>query len=162
MLVFNKLSWEDNVTVPTGVVALPIAAPTFNPPAWAFSVTVELGLVLPASIVAVFLNVVAFVATKVKSVPADDAPFIVTVPVALSITDALVAALAVTFATFVANPFARLVPPIPPVVEVRLRFVALTVPVTLLLSRLSCEESVTVPTGVVALPIAAPTFNAPA
>ena len=82
------------LTVPTGVVVLPIVAPTFNPPACAVNSTVEFGFVFPASIVAVFLSIVALVATKLKSVPADDGAYIVTVPAAVSDMFALVAAFA--------------------------------------------------------------------
>ena len=94
MLLLSKSLCDVRLTVPTGVVVLPIAAPTFRPPACAVSSTVELAFVLPASIVAVVCNVVAFVATKLKSVPADDGPLIVTVPAAPSEINALVAALA--------------------------------------------------------------------
>jgi hypothetical protein len=137
MLLLSRLSCDVRLTVPTGVVVLPIVAPTFSPPACAVSSTVELAFVFPASIVAVFRRVVALVATKLKSVPADDGPFIVTVPAAPSDMNALVAAFAVMFATFVANAVARLLPPIPPVVDVKLRFVASTAPVILLLNKLS-------------------------
>jgi len=94
ILLASKLSCDVRLTVPTGVVVLPIVAPTFNPPACAVNSTVELAFVLPASIVAVFLRVVAFVATKLKSVPADDGPYMVTVPAAVSDMFALVAAFA--------------------------------------------------------------------
>ena len=94
ILLASKLSCDVRLTVPTGVVVLPIVAATFSPPACAVNSTVELAFVLPASIVAVFLSVVALVATKLKSVPADDGPYIVTVPAALSDIMALVAAFA--------------------------------------------------------------------
>ena len=55
-----------------------------NEPICALSSTVALLLVLPASMVVVVNSVEAFVATKLKSVPADDAPLISTVPLALS------------------------------------------------------------------------------
>ena len=103
-----------------------------------------------------------FVALNVNVVPADDAPFIVTVPAAVSLISALVAAFAVIFATFVPNAVAKLLPPIPPLVDVRTKLEALTVPVMFALNRLFCELNVTVPTGVVPFPIAAPTSNVPA
>jgi len=93
-LLASKLSCDVRLTVPTGVVVLPIVAPTFNPPACAVNSTVEFGFVFPASIVAVFLSIVALVATKLKSVPADDGAYIVTVPAAVSDMFALVAAFA--------------------------------------------------------------------
>ena len=85
---------ELRLTVPTGVVVLPICAPTFSPPACEVSSTVDAAFALPRSIVAVVFRFVAFVATKLKSVPADDGPYIVTVPAAPSDIIALVAALA--------------------------------------------------------------------
>jgi hypothetical protein len=103
-----------------------------------------------------------FVALNVNVVPALEGPLIDTAPGAVSVMSALVAAFAVIFPTFVANPVVKLLPPMPPLVEVRTRFDALTVPVMLLLKRLFCELKVTVPTAVVALPIAAPTSNVPA
>lgn len=110
---------------------------------------------------AVVFKVVAFVAVRMKSVPAEEAPFNVTTPVAESVMRALVAAFAVILATFVLKALASEVPPIPPFVEVSTRLVALTAPVMLLLSKLFRELRVTVPTGVTALPMAAPTFNVP-
>ena len=162
MFDWSRFVLELRLTVPTGVVVLPICAPTFSPPACDVSSTVEAAFVFPRSIVAVVFRFVAFVATKLKSVPADDAPYIVTVPAAVSDIFELVAAFAWIFATFVENAFAKLVPPIPPVVDVRLKFVASTAPVMLLLSKLSCDVKLTVPTGVVVLPIVAATFNPPA
>src|SRR5579883_3332743 len=152
--------FDVSVTLVSGVAALPIAAPTLKPPLAAVSSTVP--LVLAASIVAVVASVVALLAVKLKSVPADDAPLIVTVPVAVSLIVALVAALAWIFATFVVNAFAKLVPPIPPAVELRLKLVANIVPVMFVFNRLSCEVKVTVPIGVVALPMFAPMFRPPA
>ena len=157
---FVRSFFDVSVTLVKGVAALPIAAPILKPPFEAVSSTVP--LVLLASIVAVVASVLAFVAVKLKSVPADDDPLIVTVPAAPSEINALVAAFAVMFATFVANAVVRLLPPIPPVVDVRLRFVASTAPVILLLSRLLWDVRLTVPTGVVVLPIAAATFKPPA
>ena len=96
------------LTLVNGVLALPIAAPMLSPPAVAFSSTEP--DVLFASIVAVVANVVALVATKLKSVPADDAPLIVTVPVALSDMLALPLALAVMLATEVVKVVPGVVP----------------------------------------------------
>ena len=76
------------------------------------------------------------VVANVNVVPALDAPLIVVTPLAVSLIFALVAAFAVMFATFVLNAFASDDPPMPPLVEVRFRFVAYTVPVMLLLNRL--------------------------
>jgi hypothetical protein len=129
IFALSRLFWELSVTVPTGVTAFPIAAPTVNVPACAFNVTVEFALPFPASIVAVVFRVPAFVATKLKLFSADDAPFIVTVPLALSLTNTLpFPAFAVTFATLVANGEATLVPTVP-FNDVRLMFVAFTTPV---------------------------------
>src|SRR5271165_4121730 len=93
------------LTLVNGVVAFPIV-PTLKPPVDAVSSTVP--LVLLPSIVPV-ANVPAFVATKLKSVPADDAP-IVTVPIAVSDIFALPLALAVMFATDVVNAVPGVVP----------------------------------------------------
>lgn len=121
MLLLSRSFFEARVTVPTGVVELPIAAPTVNVPFCALRATVEFALVFPASIVAVVFRVVAFVATKLKALSADDAPFMVTVPVAESETNALpLAALALTLAAEAANGDATLVPMFP-FIEVRLR-----------------------------------------
>jgi len=121
MLLLSKLSCDVRLTVPTGVVVLPIVAATFNPPACAVNSTVELAFVLPASIVAVFLRVVAFVATKLKSFFADDAPDIETVPLAVSDTNALpFPAFAITLAADALKGDAALVP-IFPLIDVRLR-----------------------------------------
>src|SRR5579883_2295390 len=103
-----KSFFDVNVTLVSGVAAFPIAAPMLNPPLAAVSSTVP--LVLLASIVAVVANVVALVATKLKSVPADDAPLIVTVPVAESDMFTLPAALAVMLATAVLKAVAGAVP----------------------------------------------------
>jgi len=100
--------FDVSVTLVSGVAALPIAAPTLSPPLAAVSSTVP--LVLLASIVAVVANVVALVAVKLKSVPADDAPLIVTVPVAESEIFTLPAAFAVMFATDVLNEVPGVVP----------------------------------------------------
>src|SRR5262249_646367 len=115
-----------NVTLLTGTVVFPICAPTVREPACEISDTLAFAFVLAASIGAVVCRIDALVATKLKSVPADDAPFIVTGPTAESDIRALVAAFAVTFATLVLNAFAVDVPPIPPAVEVNTKFVALT------------------------------------
>jgi hypothetical protein len=129
MLALNRLFWEVSVTVPTGVTPFPIAAPTFSDPPWAFRVTVEFAFAFARSIVPVVFNPLAFVATKLKLFSADDAPFIVTVPLALSLTNTLpFPAFAVTFATLVANGDATLVPTVP-FNDVRLMFVAFTTPV---------------------------------
>ena len=101
----------------------------------AASSTVELPLALPKSIVPVVESKEAFVAVKLKSVPADDGPFIVTVPVAASDIFALPWAFAVMFATFVENGLLDELPSMFPLEEVRFKFVALTVPVILLLFR---------------------------
>src|SRR6516162_4728256 len=162
MFAWSMSVLELRLTVPTGVVVLPIWAPTFSPPASDVSSTVEAAFVFPRSIVPVVFRFVAFVATKLKSVPADDGPYIVTVPAALSDIIALVAAFAWIFATFVLNAFAKPVPPIPPDVDVRLKFVASTAPVMFDWSRFVLELRLTVPTGVVVLPICAPTFSPPA
>src|SRR5580658_7307111 len=92
-------------------------------------------------------------AVNVNVVPADDGPLIVATPLAVSLIFALVAAFAVMFPTFVPNALLTVVPPIPPLVEVRFKFSAFTVPVILLLSRSFFELKLTVPTGVVPLPI---------
>lgn len=102
------------------------------------------------------------VAIKLKSVPADDGPLIVTAPAAPSEINALVAALAVILPTLVANAVVKLLPPIPPAVEFKVNAAAFTAPAMLLLSKLSCEVRLTMPTGVVVLPIEAPMFNPPA
>jgi hypothetical protein len=129
MFALNRLFCELRVTVPTGVTAFPIAAPTVNVPACAFNVTVEFAFAFATSIVAVVFRVPAFVATKLKLFSADDAPFIVTVPPALSLTNTLpLPAFAVTFATFVANGEATLAPTLP-FNDARLIFVAFTTPV---------------------------------
>lgn len=129
MLLLNKLFLELRVTVPTGVTAFPIAAPTFNVPFCAFNVTVEFGFVLPTSIVAVVFNAVAFVATKLKVLSADEAPLIVTVPALLSLTNTLpLAALAVILATLVANGDATLAPT-DPFKDVNVSALAFTTPV---------------------------------
>src|SRR5271170_2030753 len=100
--------FDVSVTSVSGVLALPIAAPILNPPFVAVSSTVP--LVLLASIVAVVANVLALVAVKLKSVPADDAPFIVTVPLAASDIFELPLALAVMFPTDVVNDVPGVVP----------------------------------------------------
>jgi hypothetical protein len=82
------LLYEVRLTVLIGVELLPILAPITSEPLLALLVadssTVALVLVLPASIVAVVCNVLALVATKLKSVPAEEGPLIVTVLAALS------------------------------------------------------------------------------
>jgi hypothetical protein len=129
MLLLSRSFLELRLTVPTGVVPLPTFAPTVNVPLAALSSTVELAFVLLASIVPVVFNMLAFVATKLKSLAADDAPLIVTVPLALSLTATLpLAAFATTFATFVVNGDPAFVPTLP-LFDVRLRFVAFTVPI---------------------------------
>jgi hypothetical protein len=129
MLLLNRSFLELKLTVPTGVVPLPTLAPIVNVPLAALSSTVELAFVLPASIAPVVFNVPAFVATKLKSLAADDAPLIVTVPLAVSLTATLpLAALATTLATFVVNGDPAFVPTLP-FSEVRLMLLALTVPV---------------------------------
>lgn len=136
IFALNKSFLELSVTVPTGVTALPIAAPTVSVPFCAFKVTVELGLVLPRSIVPVVFSVVALVATKLKVLRADDAPLIVTVPAAVSLTKTLpLPAFALTFAAFVVNGDATLVPTFP-LRDVRLNVVAFTTPVIWLFNRL--------------------------
>lgn len=105
---FVRSFLDVSVTPVSGVAAFPIAAPIFSPPFEAVSSTVP--LVLLASIVAVVANVVALAATKLKSVPADDAPLMVTVPVAESDILTLPAALAATFATAVLNDVPGVVP----------------------------------------------------
>ena len=104
----------------TGVVVFPIAPPTVNEPLFAALVadssTVAAAFVLPASIVpaAVVCSKLAFVATKLKSFLADDAPVIDTVPVAVSDMKALpFPALAITFAAAAVNGDAVLVPMLP-------------------------------------------------
>lgn len=84
---------------------------------------------MPTSIVAVVFSAVAFVATKLKALRADEAPLIVTVPALLSLTKTLpFVAFAVTFATFVKNGDATLLPT-EPFKEVKVIEVALTTPV---------------------------------
>ena len=123
------------LTVPTGVVPLPIAPASDNVPLLptlvADSVTTELAFVLAASMVPAFVvaNVLAFGAVKLNVPPADDAPFTVTVPLALSLTATLpLAALATTLATFVVNGDNAFVPTLP-FNDVRLMLLAFTVPV---------------------------------
>jgi hypothetical protein len=129
MLLLNRSFFELKLTVPTGVVPLPTFAPIVSVPLTAFSSTVELAFVLPASIVPVVFNMLAFVATKLKSLAADDAPLIVTVPLALSLTATLpFPALATTLATFVVNGDPAFVPTLP-FNDIKLMLLALTVPV---------------------------------
>lgn len=136
IFALNRSLNELKVTVPTGVTALPMAACTFRVPAWAFKLTVEAGLAFATSIVAVVLKVLAFVATKLKLLRADDAPLIVTVPVAVSDTKTLpLPALAMTLAAAATNGEATLVPTLP-FSDVRLRVWVFNVPVIVLLNRL--------------------------
>ena len=123
--------------------------------------TVAFGFVFAPSIAPFVCSVAAFVAVNVKSVPADDAPR-VTVPAALSVTFALNFALAVTFAAFVWNAVPTPLPSMFPFVEARFSAFVKTVPVMLLLCKSLNDVRLVVPTGVVELPIFAPTFNDPA
>src|SRR5580658_7769111 len=100
-------------------------------------------------------------AVNVNVVPALDGPLIVTTPLAVSLIFALVAALAVMFPTFVPNALFTDVPPIPPLVDVKFRFVAYIVPVMLVLNKSFFELRLAVPTAVVLLPIFAPTSSVP-
>jgi hypothetical protein len=95
------------------------------------SSTVAAAFVLAASMVpaAIVCNELAFVATKLKSFFADDAPVIDTVPVAVSDTNTLpFPAFAITFDAAVVNGEAALVPTLP-FNEANDNVFALTVPV---------------------------------
>jgi hypothetical protein len=128
-LLLNRSFFELKLTVPTGVVPLPMFAPIVSVPFAALSSAVEFAFVLPASIVPLVDSVLAFVATKLKSLSADDAPFMVTVPLALSLTATLpFPAFATTFATFVVNGDPAFVPTLP-FKDVKLMLVVFTVPV---------------------------------
>ena len=118
--LFNRLLYDVRLTVPTGVVPFPIAPANDNVPLFAALVadssTVAAAFVFPASIVpaAVVCKVLAFVATKLKSFFADDAPVIDTVPVAVSDINALpFPAFAITFDAAAVNGDAALVPMLP-------------------------------------------------
>jgi hypothetical protein len=82
--------YDVRLTVPTGVVPLPIAPAIDNVPLLAAlvadSVTTELAFVLLASIVPAFAvaNVLAFGAARLNVPPADDAALTDTVPLAVS------------------------------------------------------------------------------
>ena len=121
----------------------------------------ELGFALPRSIVPVVCSVVALVATKVKSVPAEEVPNDTT-PLALSDTNALPAAFAVTFAALVKNGVAVELPLMFPFSDVRFSVLVKTVPVIVLLCKSLNEVRVVVATGVVELPMLPVTDNEPA
>jgi hypothetical protein len=82
--------YDVRLTVPTGVVPLPIAPASDNVPLLAAlvadNVTTELAFVLVASIVPAFVvaNVLAFGAVRLNVPPAADAPLTDTVPLAVS------------------------------------------------------------------------------
>jgi hypothetical protein len=84
------LLFDVRLTVPTGVVPLPIAPASDNVPLLpalvADNVTTELAFVLLASIVPAFVvaNVPAFGAAKLNVPPADEAPLTDIVPLAVS------------------------------------------------------------------------------
>jgi hypothetical protein len=165
--LFNRLLYDVRLTVPTGVVVFPIAPANDSVPLLAALVadssTVDAALVFPASIVpaAVVANVLAFVATKLKSFFADDAPVIDTVPVAVSDMNALpFAAFAIMFDAAAVKGDAALVPMFP-FADVRLKVWVFNAPVIVLLNRLAFDVKLIWLTGVVVLPIAPPTVNAP-
>jgi len=140
--LFNKLLNDVRLIWLTGVVVFPIAPAKLNVPLFAALVadnsTVAAAFVFPASIVpaAVVCNVLAFVATKLKSFLADDAPVIDTVPVAVSDMNALpFPALAITFAAAALNGDATLVPMFP-FKDVRFSVCVFNAPVIVLLNRL--------------------------
>lgn len=148
------------LVVAIGVPALPIFPPIDKEPVCAVNETVAFGLAFVASIVPVVCKEDAFVAKKLKSVPADDVPR-VTVPLALSEINALPAAFAVTLAALVKNGVTEELPSIFPFVDVRFKVFVNMVPVMLLLCRSLNEIRLVVPTGVVEFPMFAPTSSVP-
>ena len=125
IFAFCKSLYDVRFTVPTGVTLFPIAPPKLNDPADAVNVTTEFTFVLPTSIVPLefVANVLAFGATKLNVFAAPDAPFTVTVPLAVSDKYALCPD-AFAFATKLLADITKLlvVPPLPyilPFVDVR-------------------------------------------